>query len=101
MLGNAAKFGGPGVEIAIRVEEHDDEVLVSVEDTGPGVPDAIKPRLFDRLVRGTQTMAGTGLGLYICRMLVTRYGGRIWADDRVEGRPECGTAIRFTLRKAV
>ncbi len=46
-------------------------------------------------------MAGTGLGLYICRMLVTRYGGRIWADDRVEGRPECGTAIRFTLRKAV
>ncbi|MDK2890522.1 MAG: hypothetical protein PWR21_1154 [Methanoculleus sp.] len=100
LLGNAAKFGGPAVEAAVRVEERGDEVLVSVEDTGPGIPDDLKPRLFERLARGTGRGAGTGLGLYICRMLVTRYGGRIWADDRVEGRPECGTAIRFTLRKA-
>ncbi|WP_214020796.1 sensor histidine kinase [Methanoculleus sp.] len=100
LLGNAGKFGGPAVEIAVRVEERGDEVLVSVEDTGPGVPDAIKPRLFDRLVRGTQAVAGTGLGLYICRMLIERYGGKIWADDRIPGRPECGTAIRFMLRKA-
>ncbi|MDD3934147.1 MAG: hypothetical protein PHP55_09820 [Methanoculleus sp.] len=33
-------------------------------------------------------------------MLVERYGGRIWADERVPGEPECGVAIRFTLRKA-
>ncbi len=100
LFGNAEKFGGPAVGIAVRIEEHGEEIEVSVEDTGPGIPDAIKPRLFDRLVRGTHRMAGTGLGLYICRMLIERYGGRIRAEDRVEGRPECGTAIRFSLRKA-
>ena len=100
LIGNAVKFGGPAAGIAIRVEERGEEVTVSVEDTGPGIPDAVKPRLFDRLVRGTRRVSGTGLGLYICRMLVERYGGRIWADDRVKGRPECGAAIRFTLRIA-
>ncbi|KLK88564.1 histidine kinase [Methanoculleus sediminis] len=100
LIGNAAKHGGPAVETTVRVEERGEEALVSVEDTGPGIPDAIKVRLFERLVRGTHGAAGTGLGLYICRMLIERYGGRIWADNRVEGCPECGTAIRFTLRKA-
>ncbi|MDN7013221.1 HAMP domain-containing protein [Methanoculleus sp. FWC-SCC3] len=100
LIGNAAKHGGPAVEIAVRVEDSGEEILVSVEDTGPGIPDAVKVRLFERLVRGTHGTAGTGLGLYISRMLLERYGGKIWADDRVEGRPECGTAIRFTLRKA-
>jgi signal transduction histidine kinase len=99
LLGNAAKFGGPGVGITVLVEEQDGEVLVSVEDTGPGIPDAIKSRLFGRLARGTQRAAGTGLGLYICRTLIERYGGRIWLDDRIAGRPECGAAFRFSLRK--
>jgi two-component system sensor histidine kinase BarA len=100
LVGNAVKFGGPAVEIAIRVEEHEDEILVSIEDTGPGIPDAMKASLFRRFRRGEGPLAGAGLGLYICRMLITRYGGKIRADDRVEGRPECGAAIRFTLRKA-
>ncbi len=99
LIGNAVKHGGPAVEIAVRVEDRGEEVLVSVEDTGPGVPDAVKEHLFERMVRGTNSTAGTGLGLYICRMLAERYGGRIWADDRVEGRPEEGAAIRFTLQK--
>ena len=100
LLGNAAKFGGPDVEITIRVAEHGDEVTVSVEDTGPGIPDAVKKGLFGRFWKGEGSPAGAGLGLYICRTLVERYGGRIWAEDRVKGRPECGTVIRFTLRKA-
>ncbi len=100
LIGNAEKFGGPDVEIAIRVEEHGEEVLVSVEDTGPGIPDVVKSEFFHRFRKGKGSLAGAGLGLYICRMLIERYGGRIWADDRVEGRPEYGAAIRFTLRKA-
>jgi signal transduction histidine kinase len=100
LIGNAAKFGGPEVGIAIRVEEREDDVVVFVEDDGPGIPDDLKPRLFGRLSRGDHRAAGTGLGLYICRMLIERYGGTIRAEDRVEGRPEEGTAIRFTLRKA-
>ncbi len=100
LIGNAAKFGGPDVEIAIRVEENGDEARVTVEDTGPGIPDAMKGQLFSRFTRGDGEKSGRGLGLYICRMLVERYGGRIWVEDRVPGHPERGAAIRFTLRKA-
>ncbi len=100
LIGNAAKFGGPEVGIAIRVEEHGNDVVVSVEDTGPGIPDDRKRSLFNRFSGGDGEKSGRGLGLYICRMLVERYGGTIRAEDRVEGRPEEGAAIRFTLRKA-
>ena len=100
LLGNAVKHGGPDVDITVRIEEYGKEVMVSVEDTGVGVQDAIKPRLFNRLARGSSGVAGTGLGLYICRMLVERYGGRIQVDDRVPGYPGSGTAIRFSLQKA-
>ncbi len=99
LLGNAVKFGGDGVSIAIRVEEQNGTVLVSVEDTGPGVPDDMKEMLFNRLTRGNSKASGSGLGLYICRMLVERYGGRIWIDDRVPDHPEEGAAFRFTLRR--
>jgi two-component system sensor histidine kinase BarA len=101
LLGNAIQFGGPDVEVTIRVNaDEEDEVMVSVEDTGPGIPDAMKEQAFNRLRKGEGATSGTGLGLYICRMLVERYGGRIWADDRVPGRPELGAAIRFTLKRA-
>jgi len=103
LIGNAAKFGGPETLIGIRVEEYDgedDAVLVTVEDTGPGVPDELKESIFHRFERGRQPGGGEGLGLYIVRMLVTRYGGRIWVEDRVEGRPDLGAAFRFTLKRA-
>ncbi|WP_214084322.1 ATP-binding protein [Methanoculleus sp.] len=99
LLGNAVKFGGPDVEIAIRVEGQNGKVLISVEDTGPGVPDEVKRLLFQRFERGMARGSGEGLGLYIVRTLVERYGGKVWVDDRVPGRPEEGAAFRFTLRK--
>jgi two-component system, NarL family, sensor histidine kinase BarA len=99
LLENAAKFGGPDAEITIRVEEQGDEVCVSVEDTGPGMSGITKTQVFNRLRKGEGAMSGKGLGLYICRMLIERYGGRIWAEDRVPGTPELGAAIRFTLKR--
>ena len=60
LIGNAVKHGGPSVEIAVRVAERGEEVEVSVEDTGPGIPDAVKARLFERLVRGAHSTAGAG-----------------------------------------
>lgn len=100
IVGNSIKFGEPDVTIAIRVEDQNGEVLVSVEDTGPGIPDATKSILFSRFRKGKSSKSGKGLGLYIVRMLVTRYGGRIRVEDRVPGRPEGGAAFRFTLKKA-
>mgnify|MGYP000857309652 CR=1 FL=1 len=100
LIGNSIKFGGPEVEVAIRVDEQNGEVLISVEDTGPGIPDEIKEALFMRFGQTWGSKSGQGLGLYITRMLITRYGGRVEVGDRVPGRPECGAAFRFTLKRA-
>jgi signal transduction histidine kinase len=100
LIGNSAKFGGTGSEIWIEVAEDRDRVTVSVEDSGPGIPDELKPLIFNRFQKGKSRKSGKGLGLYISRMIVEGYGGRIWADDRVKGEPGKGAAIRFTLPKA-
>lgn len=100
LIGNAMKFGGPEVEVTISVrEEIGNTVSVTVADTGPGIPDDLKPRIFERYQRGATKKSGKGLGLYIVRMLVERYGGSVRAGDRIPGRPEEGAAITFTLRR--
>ena len=99
LIGNSAKFGGPGIQVWIRVTDEGDRVTVSVEDNGPGIPDELKPVIFNRFQRGKTSRSGKGLGLYISRMIIEGYGGRIWVGDRVEKEPKKGAAIRFTLRK--
>lgn len=97
LIGNSVKFGGPDVEVTISVREVGDTVSVTVADTGPGIPDDLKPLIFERKERGKTKKSGKGLGLYIVRKLVERYGGSIRAGDRVPGRPEEGAAITFAL----
>ncbi len=101
LIGNAVKFGGPDVVIAISVETLDGSVVVTVADTGPGIPDELKETIFHRFERGRTRAQGEGLGLYICRTLLERYGGRIWVEDRVAGTTEAGAAFRFTLKEVV
>jgi PAS domain S-box-containing protein len=101
LLGNTVKHGGPGVEVTVTVEDRDEEtVVVTIADSGPGVPDDMKETIFFRFEREGGRRGSQGLGLSICRLLTARYGGRIWAEDRVPGRPEEGAAFRFTLLKA-
>ncbi|NLZ30428.1 MAG: PAS domain S-box protein [Methanomicrobiales archaeon] len=100
LIGNAVKHGGSGVEVAVAVEDQDEEtVIVTVADTGPGIEDGAKETIFFRFERENGVRGSQGLGLSICRMLIARYGGEIWVEDRVPGRPEEGAAFRFTLRK--
>ncbi|NLM29780.1 MAG: PAS domain-containing protein [Methanomicrobiales archaeon] len=99
LIGNAVKHGGSDVEVEIRVDEVDGEVQISVEDTGPGVPDSEKDAIFRRYEQQKRGV-GEGLGLYLVQILVEHYGGRIWVDDRVPGHPEEGAAFRFTLQIA-
>ncbi|MCK9342613.1 MAG: ATP-binding protein, partial [Massilibacteroides sp.] len=99
LIGNAIKHGGPDVKVAVRVEEQNGEVQISVEDTGPGVPDEDKKAIFHRYEQQKRGV-GEGLGLYLVQILVERYGGRVWVEDRVPGHPEEGAAFRFTLKKA-
>ena len=100
LLGNSVKFAAPHPEITITVERDGPEVSVCIADNGPGIPDEMKPVIFDRFRKGRSRKSGKGLGLFITRKLVEDYGGFIRAEDRVPGMPEKGAAIRFTLQSA-
>jgi len=100
LFSNSIKSGGDAVEIEVSVDDQPDGMLqVSLSDTGTGIPDDMKPGIFDRFLQGSEKRSSYGLGLHIAKMLIEAYGGRIWADDRVTGHPEQGAAIRFTLKK--
>jgi len=95
LLSNAIKFTPSGGEVRIRFDRTERELLVSVEDTGKGIPPEQLPKLFDEFTQVGRDDArrGSGLGLSICRKIVESHGGRIWA----ESRPGCGSRFTFTL----
>jgi signal transduction histidine kinase len=99
LIGNSIKFAGTKAVIEISVEDLGEIVEVVVADNGPGISDDIKLLIFDRFKRGKTTRSGKGLGLFIARALIEGYGGKIWAADKVEGKPEAGAAMHFTLKK--
>jgi two-component system sensor histidine kinase KdpD len=95
LLENAAKYTPPGTAISLRAQIRDRELLISVEDGGPGLPAGDPEQLFAKFHRGKTegAIAGVGLGLAICRAIVDLHGGRIWAEQRPGG----GAVFRFTL----
>ncbi|RIX50064.1 response regulator [Paenibacillus nanensis] len=99
LLGNAVKFTERGT-IRIGAEVHRDEVVISVEDTGAGIPAHRLDSLFTAYDQAGDAMdwqyQGTGLGLYITRSLVELNGGRIWVET-TEGS---GSTFRFTIPSA-
>jgi PAS domain S-box-containing protein len=100
LISNAIKFGEQRARVEITATAvGKDEVEVAVADTGPGISDDLKRVIFERFQRGKGKKSGKGLGLYITRIIVERYGGRIWAEDRVPGQPAQGAVIRFRLRR--
>jgi signal transduction histidine kinase len=101
LFANSLKFGGPDVEITVSGRNTGEGLVeISVTDNGKGIPDAMKPLIFDRFIDDSKARSSYGLGLHIVKMLIEGYGGRIWAADRVSGMPEQGAAIIFTLRLA-
>lgn len=94
VLDNAIKNSPSGSEIDIVIGTRDNEALVEVSDRGLGLTDDEFGRTFEKFSRGRHTgVSGTGLGLYICKMIVTAHGGQIWAERREGG----GATIGFTL----
>ena len=100
LLDNAIKFTPDGGSVAIRARLLQQErscLLLEVSDTGDGISPEVGERIFERLYQvsepGAASRKGLGLGLYICKELVTRQGGRIW----VESQPEKGSIFSFTL----
>ena len=98
LLTNALRHTPSDGSVAVRAEQLAREVQVSVEDTGEGVDDEARQRMFDRFWRAdpARSARGSGLGLAIARGIVEAHGGRIWA----ESRPEGGARVSFTLPRA-
>jgi two-component system sensor histidine kinase KdpD len=96
LLGNAAKYGGPGSTVTATVDAVDDGVRLQVLDEGPGVDEDELDHLFDLFYRSPATsgaVGGAGIGLFVCRRLVEAMDGRITARRRPQG----GAAFVVTL----
>lgn len=94
LLANAQKYGGAQGRIVVRLEEHADQVHISVTDDGPGIPDQDQERIFERFYRVSGSAAvGTGLGLAIARGLVELHGGTL----SVVSAPGAGSTFTVSL----
>ncbi|NDJ53410.1 MAG: cyclic nucleotide-binding domain-containing protein [Chloroflexi bacterium] len=93
---NALKFTPPEGAITLSVDRDGDMILITVNDTGAGIPADERERIFDRFVQTEEgrKASGFGLGLAFCRKAVVSHGGQIWAD---EGDNGIGTKFTFTL----
>ena len=97
LVDNAIKYTPAGSSIEIHTEKQAKQVLVSVRDNGPGIPDAQKERVFDMFYCGTNKIADSrrslGLGLGLCKSIVTAHGGSITVSDN----HPTGAVFTFTL----
>ncbi|HYN36243.1 MAG TPA: ATP-binding protein [Actinomycetota bacterium] len=99
LLSNAIKFSPDTSPVIVNVTPEDDQVCVSIADSGPGMTEDEKARLFQRFSRIARTgsaQPGSGLGLYVSKVLVEKHGGRIWVDSI----PEEGSTFSFTLPRS-
>jgi two-component system phosphate regulon sensor histidine kinase PhoR len=96
LLHNAIKFTPAGGTVTVSVEPLGDEVIISVRDTGVGIPSDDVPRIFERFYKADRARSGggTGLGLAIAKHIVQGHGGRIWVES-VDGR---GSTFFFSLQ---
>lgn len=87
LLDNAVQYSGAGGRISVTAEVRGREAVISVSDTGMGIPLADQERIFERFYRvdaaRSREAGGTGLGLSIARHIVEAHGGRIWVDSEV------------------
>lgn len=77
LIDNAMRYAGRGSIVTVRTRREGDQVLVEVEDNGPGIPTADHARVFERFVRGRNDGTGCGLGLSIVREIILQHGGSV------------------------
>jgi PAS domain S-box-containing protein len=101
LLDNALKFTPGGGQVTISARREDEHAICfSVVDTGPGIPEAYRRRIFEKYVQvpdQTGRRHGKGLGLVFCRLVAEAHGGRIW----IEPQPGGGSIFLLTIAGAV
>ncbi len=96
LLSNAVKFSPRGGTITVSAIKKGDYLEVYIEDTGSGIPNGYKERIFEKFVQvesGERVNRGVGLGLPIVKFIVEQHGGKVWA----ESEPGNGAKFLFTL----
>jgi signal transduction histidine kinase len=91
LLSNSLKFTEEGT-ISVVVEEKDSHATISIKDAGTGIDSEIFPRLFSKFA--SKSFEGTGLGLFISKSIIEDHGGKIWAENNVDGK---GATFSFSL----
>ena len=97
LIENAVRYTPSDTPIYVSAHVEGDQMVISVEDRGPGIPPTDLERVFDKFYRvsgkASEQQAGSGLGLAVSKGLVEAHGGHIWAENREGG----GAILRFTL----
>ncbi|MCY0865846.1 MAG: sensor histidine kinase, partial [Sulfobacillus sp.] len=99
VLDNAIKWSPPGSTVEVISDVVDGQAVIEVDDQGPGIPDELLPRVFERFVTGDLSRQGSsGLGLAIVEDVVRQHQGSVV----IERRPEGGTRVilRFPVEEA-
>jgi signal transduction histidine kinase/DNA-binding response OmpR family regulator len=101
LLTNAVKFTSAGGRVEARARRVADEIHVSVEDTGVGIADADRERIFEAFQQGGRSASasaeGTGLGLTLSKRIVELHGGRLWVESRLGE----GSVFTFAIPRAL
>jgi signal transduction histidine kinase len=102
LISNSIKFTNPGGKIVVEVNDHGDEVVIVVQDTGIGIEPEFLPHVFDRFKQAegfaTRKHEGLGLGLSIVRAFVELHRGRVWVESLGAGM---GATFKIAIPKMV
>lgn len=97
LIDNAVKFNKEGGKVIIKIEKRENELLISISDTGIGISKVESARVFQKFHRATDVLTynyeGVGLGLYLTKLIVQAHLGKIW----FESVPQKGTTFYITL----
>ena len=97
LLSNAFKYTSDKGDVIISLIDNSDSISIKVADSGKGINNAEKSKIFDRFYQSADSKQGTGIGLHICNDITLLHGGRITADNRTDGVQ--GAVFTVTLPK--
>lgn len=97
LIENSIKYSTDGDRVFVALKKNQNELEISIKDTGIGIPESEQPKIFEKFYRATNAKekeeVGSGLGLYTIKQIIERHKGKIW----FESEPEKGSTFYFTL----